>query len=168
VAPSGWIYQNQLAFFGLIDRFSLAAVDVSGRRVYPEVLAGADSAMQRMHGPFTILPKLLFPATASVAQPFAQAQTQLDMAVVACGLERYRLAHGNYPEALAALSPRFLETIPHDLFTGQPFKYEHTEDGQYVLSSVGWKPQEAGSSQSNMDRFGRPTATDWSWRLPSK
>ena len=39
-------------------------------------------------------------------------------AQIACALERYRLAHGEYPETLDALVPQFIEKVPHDIIGG--------------------------------------------------
>jgi hypothetical protein len=44
----------------------------------------------------------------------------VDQARIACALERYRLANGKYPAALADLIPRFLDKIPADVITGKP------------------------------------------------
>ncbi len=45
------------------------------------------------------------------------------MARMAIALERYRLAHGEFPESLDALAPQFMEKIPHDIINGQPLHY---------------------------------------------
>ena len=52
---------------------------------------------------------------------FARIQADVDLARVACALERYRLAHGSYPETLDALAPQFIEKLPHDLSTANRF-----------------------------------------------
>ena len=48
----------------------------------------------------------------------AYQQTRVNEALIACALERYHLANGQYPETLAALAPQFLEKIPNDLIGG--------------------------------------------------
>jgi hypothetical protein len=60
------------------------------------------------------------------------------MARVAIALERYRLVQGNYPESLEALQPRYIELLPHDAIGGLPLKYHRTDNGQFVLYSIGW------------------------------
>jgi len=65
---------------------------------------------------------------------------------VACALERYRLANGEYPETLDALQPRFIETLPHDVIGGQPLKYHPTDNGQFALYSVGWNGTDDGGA----------------------
>ncbi len=65
-------------------------------------------------------------------------------AYVACGLERYRLAEGRYPESLEGLRPRFCDELPHDVIGGQPLKYRRTAETQFVLYSIGWNEKDDG------------------------
>ncbi|MGI8967322.1 MAG: hypothetical protein ACR2H1_14730, partial [Limisphaerales bacterium] len=81
-------------------------------------------------------------------------------------LERYRIANGKFPENLAALSPQFLQKIPHDVINGEPLKYRHTDDGQFVLYSIGWNEKDDGGTPGKTlfdDKQG-----DWVWRYPVK
>ena len=73
-------------------------------------------------------------------------QASIDLARVACALERYRLAHGEYPETLDALTPQFIEKLPHDIINGQPLHYRRTDDGKFVLYSVGWNEKDDGGT----------------------
>jgi hypothetical protein len=57
-------------------------------------------------------------------------------AVVAVAVERYRLRHGAWPDALAVLVPELLPAVPTDPFDGQPLRYRRTADG-VVFYSVG-------------------------------
>ena len=57
-------------------------------------------------------------------------------------LERYRLAHGEYPDSLAPLVPEFLKEVPIDPWSGKPLRYKRLaaqdEQGRdYLLYSVG-------------------------------
>jgi hypothetical protein len=61
----------------------------------------------------------------------------LDLAVVACGLERYRLANGQFPEKLDDIAPRFLAKVPNDIVGGGPLHYRRLESGWYLLYGVG-------------------------------
>ena len=84
---------------------------------------------------------------------------------MACALERYRLAKGEFPETLAALSPQFIQTMPHDVITGQPLIYHHQENGQFLLYSVGWNESDDGG-KIVVDNKGKAidiTQGDWVW-----
>jgi hypothetical protein len=89
---------------------------------------------------------MFLPFLPSVVKKYAYAQNSVDMARVACALERCRLAQGEYPETLGALSPRFIETVPHDVIGGQPLKYRQTGNGQFMLYSVGWNETDDGGA----------------------
>ena len=112
---------------------------------------------------------MLLPAGFGLAEKCAQAQASVDLARVACALERYRLARGGYPEKLDALTPQFLTQLPHDVINGQPLKYRRTDDGRFVLYSVGWNETDDGgrvglNSKGKHD-WGKG---DWVWRYPAK
>jgi len=110
----------------------------------------------------------LLPALSHSVQKFAFAQTGADAAALACGIERYRLTHGQFPESLGALVPEIISQLPHDILNGQPLKYRRTADGQYLLYSVGWNETDDGGvlalkpQSESIDQ----AAGDWVWHLP--
>ena len=85
-----------------------------------------------------------------------QFQSSIHLALVACALERHRLAHGTYPETLDALVPRFIGRLPHDIIGGQPLKYRPGPGDRFTLYSVGWDEKDDG---------GKP-GDDWVWTQP--
>lgn len=104
---------------------------------------------------------------------FAAAQTAANEALLACALERFRLARGEYPDSLGDLSPRYLDKLPHDVITGQPLKYRRTQNGQFLLYSVGWNEADDGGTPgiwtdwrgvSHWDQH----KGDWVWAFPSE
>jgi hypothetical protein len=96
-------------------------------------------------------------------------QTLANEAQIACALERYRLAHGEYPETLNALVPQFIEKLPHDIIGGQPLHYRRTDNGQFLLYSVGWNEMDDGgqvvSKPDGSEDWGKG---DWVWQYPAK
>ncbi|MGC1479532.1 MAG: hypothetical protein WA771_03440 [Chthoniobacterales bacterium] len=88
---------------------------------------------------------------AGEAAIFAQVEVSLLQARLAVALERYRLATGEYPEELEAISPDFIEEIPNDPVTGELFAYRRDFPTSYLLSSPGW-PGEDGAA-----------ARPWAW-----
>jgi uncharacterized heparinase superfamily protein len=105
-------------------------------------------------------------------QETAQAQNAVDMAIVACALERYHLAQGEYPETLAVLAPEYLKTIPPDVVDGQPLHYRRTREGRFILYSVGWDGKDdggvihLGESSHWVGNQRVPYPNDWVWRYP--
>ena len=99
----------------------------------------------------------------------------MNLARTACALERYRLAHGKYPQTLDALAPQFIAKVPHDPIGGQPLHYRPTDDGQFILYSVGWNEKDDGGTVSltkgvsgDADKPGSVDLDngDWVWRYP--
>ena len=112
--------------------------------------------------PYTFMAAIALPNYIKASTTLARNQTLANEALVACALERYRLAHGQYPETLAALVPQFADKLPHDIINGQPLKYHRTEDGGFILYSVGWNEADDGGVPGKSNSEG-----DWVWRDPA-
>jgi hypothetical protein len=137
------------------------------------------SAETKTFSPFNVVERMLLPGLDNTVKKFACAQASVDLARVAIALERYRLAHGDFPESLDVLAPQFMDKIPHDIIGGQPSQgsgsasqplhYHRTADGQFVLYSVGWNETDDGgvvgltkSGAVDMNKG------DWVWRYPAR
>lgn len=169
---SAYFYQNELAFARMSQQWILPLVDTNSRTVSPEKLQAANDAVQaekKHYSPYNVQSLMLFPAISASVRKYTAIQASIDLARVACALERYRLAHGEYPETLDALAPHFIEKLPHDIINGQPLHYHRTTDGKFVLYSVGWNEQDDGGTVvltkgGNVDRDNG----DWVWQYPAK
>ena len=170
--PSAFFYQNELAFARMSQQWILPLVDTNSRVISPEVLEHVDAAVHaemKHYSPYKVQALMTFPALASAVKIFARAQATVDLARVACALERYHLAQGEYPETLDALSPKLIETVPHDIINGQPLHYRRTEYGQFILYSVGWNETDDGGQI--VSRKGGAVdweKGDWVWQYPVK
>ena len=178
--PTGWLYQNEYrSVRRLLEDYLPLADAVQGtfspslaRRVDGEVMRETESA-----GLFNWYERIMLPSLGHSAMKFAYAQASVDLARTAIALERYRLAHGDYPEALDALTPQFIAQVPHDVIGGLPLKYRRTSDGQFVLYSVGWNETDDGgvvAGRKSNDPKDESSHTpgisqgDWVWRYPAK
>ena len=66
-----------------------------------------------------------------------KADTENALLMTMLALRAYRLEHGTYPVALAALTPVYLKAVPDDPFAlSGPLRYKNTAGG-YLLYSVG-------------------------------
>jgi hypothetical protein len=159
VAPRGWFYQNMCTGTRL-EQPLLETFGVPNQQVLPGKLTNftneAEAASKR---PYAFLAAKALPNFVKATQTMAGNQTLANEAFIACALERYRLAHGQYPETLDALMPQFAAKLPHDLIGGQPLKYQRTADGKFLLYSIGW---------NEIDDGGVPGTTiadgDWVWQ----
>jgi hypothetical protein len=175
--PAGWMRQNLIVISSLIEENALAAVDVPARRFHPSRAEGLGQDLEaKATGPYNFLAKILTPALSKVSQRTAQAQSGLDLCHLACALERYRLAQGQYPENLDALVPRFIERLPRDLISGEPLHYQRQADNTYLLYSVGWNRKDDGGqlafherpAQSTNSPVPDPLQGDWVWPCPTR
>ena len=98
------------------------------------------------------------PHFGAACQTTALNQTEVNQGLVACALERYQLAHGEYPETLDALIPQFIDKIPHDVIGGQPPHYGRAADGTFLLYSIGWTGRDNGGVRGKSNADG-----DWVW-----
>jgi hypothetical protein len=172
IYPRGWAYMEQLNYDRLVRAFHLAAIDPKSRRAYVGVVRKNEQELENLFrgGLKAVLRRNYFaatflPALSGVHVRTAAAQSAIDQAVIACALERYRLANGRFPDSLDALAPEFLEVIPHDIITGEPLKYRRNPDGGFILYSVGWNETDDGGSSI----MPAPDQTgDWVWHYPAR
>jgi tetratricopeptide (TPR) repeat protein len=170
--PSGWFYQNQFRCSRFMVQQYLPLADLEHRIISPASLRHANAALDlefRHVSAYNRLEAMFLPAFGGAVKKFAYAQTSVDLARVAIALERYRLAHGGYPESLDALAPQFIAQIPHDIINGQPLKNRRMSNGQFVLYSVGWNEADDGGEVGRI-KYGTPDISegDWVWRYPAK
>ena len=145
--PDGWFYQNELNCAQPVLEYYLPSADVNQRMVRPGDVRRADSAVAtklERRNPYNFFARMVLPALGGAVKRSAHGQESVDLARVAIALERYRLAHRQYPESLEALAPQFLAKLPHDIIHGEPLHYRRTADGRFVLYSVGWNETDDG------------------------
>jgi hypothetical protein len=169
--PAGWFNQNKLSLCRLHDNYVLPlAGDADRRVVRPATIQQANSAIERQRmRPYDAFSRMLLPALGRAAEKCARAQSSVDLARIACALERYRLANGQFPDTLEALVPKFIEKLPYDVIGGQPLKYRRSDDGLFVLYSVGLNETDDGG-QIVLTKSGNAEINkgDWVWRYPAK
>jgi hypothetical protein len=169
--PSGWFDQNKLSLCRMHEKYLLPLVsDREPRVVPPAGVRQASSVLEKQSmRPYDVFSKMMLPALTRFADKCARAQCSADLARIACALERYRLANSQFPEALEALAPKFIEKLPHDVINGQPLKYHCADDGQFILYSVGWNEIDDGGTVG-LTKYGNPdwNKGDWVWRYPVK
>ena len=173
LVPAAFFYQSELTTATLYEQDCLPLVDLDQRLVSPDTVRRTTAAVQaelRHYNPYKVLALMTFPATSKSVEKFASIQTYADLAQVACALERYRLAHGDYPETLAVLAPQYIEKLPHDIMNGQPLHYRHTDGGNFILYSVGWNETDDGGElvlNKNNGMVDREKG-DWVWDSAGK
>jgi hypothetical protein len=172
--PNSWFYQNELAIARMYQQWILHSVDIEHQTISPAAIhrseAAETNALSRLAF-YDVFARMLFPALSPAARRFAVAQESAELARVAIALERYRLAHGEYPPSLDALAPQFMEKVPHDVTNGQPLHYRLSSDGQFVLYSVGWNETD-DDGEVVLQKGSTPSVDvnqgDWVWQYPAR
>ena len=176
VIPTGWLRQSQV---GLLRGYELileqartamaatnrAAILVANRQGEDIV----DHYVQRISEsgpPFNFLVKFHLLGISKATEKADRAQTLAQMAIIACALERHRLAHGTYPATLSELTPAYLTTLPADWMSGESFHYLRTEDGWFRLWSVGPNGKDDAGIYREDTKDPLVQDLDWPWPSP--
>lgn len=171
VYPTGWSLQNQAAIHQFHFQTTSRYLNLEARRIVgqrhgrpPELFASSDPLF-----PFYMTPKI-WEMFDDAAESFPFAQTAVDLAALACALERCRSVNGDFPATLDALVPQFMAKLQRDILNGEPLKYRRTDRG-FVLYSVGFNKVDDGGKPCVRYRnlHGQPEPrfglyqNDWAW-----
>jgi hypothetical protein len=166
VAPRGWNQQNMVVVAKL-DQMYLDSFDAERQIFSPRRLDAIARDVQKTFNrvtPMNFLAAISVPNFTRAFQTVAQNQTSVNQANVACALERYRAANGDFPETLALLVPGFIQKLPVDLIGGQPLHYRRKSSDNFLLYSVGWnETDDAGVSVPRENGYVDPNKGDWPW-----
>ena len=149
-------YTNAMIVAGLPAASVLVAPRGEMRRIYDELMDQAilegykplweydqealmESRVERMAEThitrLRYLPIIIFmPALSSVTKTIHNEAGLREGVLIGITLELYRREHGDWPDALSALSPTYLPSIPVDRLTGAPVKYRVKDAGPVVYS----------------------------------
>ena len=165
--PRGWLYQNIVFATSLEEPLVESCLTADGV-IHPDAVESSMSNLVKNVDhwtPFGYLAAIAIPNITKAMQTGTMNQTLANEAQIACALECYKLANGNYPNSLAVLTPQFIEKIPNDLIGGEPLHYRRTDDGKFLLYSVGWNETDDGSLRGTLSDAKKG---DWVWQYPAK
>jgi hypothetical protein len=172
--PAGWKYLNRAGLIRLADETLIPFADVATHRVFISKTTNLSQTVRRSHVTFDPVSQVSIPwEVQTFSETFlltAHTQVSLDQALIACAIERKRLADGAVPENLQSLAPKFLNQIPCDPLSGAPYLYKLLSKDRFILYSPGWnekddtaQPATAASSKFEQD----PKNGDWVWKYPN-
>jgi hypothetical protein len=169
--PRGWIYQTMAVVITPGQRW-LAGFDLTNNLILPGKSENALHETETALGhwsPWRNWARLTGPNVTKAILTTAKNQTLVNEGQIVCALERYHIAHGEYPETLDAIEPQFIEKLPHDIIGGQPLHYRRTDDGKFLLYSVGWnETDDGGQVVLKPDGSEDREKGDWVWQYPLK
>jgi hypothetical protein len=157
--PRGWSYQNASTTANLYTNI-MASLDPASRTIFPDkmhVFNEQLSAIETHWSPYAFMALPHIPNFVRASMTTARNQTEVNQTLIACALESYHLAHGEYPGTLDTLIPQFVDAIPHDVIGGQPPHYRRNADGTFLLYSIGWSQKDHGG------HVGDPNNSDLVW-----
>lgn len=175
LSPSGWFHMNKVALARCYHAALPTSVELSQRVLSPDISRRFETTTIQVRSQYSLVGNLFvdffLPSLEREANTCARTQTSVDLARVACALERFRRANGGFPDSLNALVPTWLSEIPHDIVNGQPLHYRRMEDGSFLLYSVGWNEKDDGGEPEPLLYFYYSTSKpigDWVWRYPAQ
>jgi len=164
LVPRGWLQQNKIA----LCEMSAPTFPILAARSTPDFLTKLSNADKfpegygRFPNPYSFIAEMSIPATRKITQNITSTQAFLTLGETACALERHWLAHGNYPGSLAELVPTYLNKTPADIINGQPLHYQRTENGKFILYSIGLDGKDDGGKPVDINHpYG--AEGDWAW-----
>lgn len=110
----------------------------------------------------TLITNLLVPSVEKLHDASLRHRATMRCAGTALAVERFRQAHGRWPDSLAELPKDWLRAIPMDPFDGQPVKYARRPDG-VTIYSVGYDETDNGGAVT--DRPSMEAGKDVGFRL---
>jgi hypothetical protein len=125
------------------------------------VLLAKATAKARDEAIGDLLISLLVPPYSRLQQSADQTEQTQSNLHLAFALASYQREHGDYPRKLETLAPKYLATIPHDLFSGKALIYRPVEHG-YLLYSVGAN----GKDEQGRTNEDDPLCDDIAVRMP--
>jgi hypothetical protein len=170
--PNGWLYFEQVSYHVGREKTLLPGMDPDTGRLYPDVIRKNFEAAKSKESLFPtllhheLLVTMLLPSLQKYYQKVALAETALNEAIIACALERYRLANGKLPDPLDQLVPKFLDHVPMDVCNGQPLIYHPGSGRDFTLYSVGWNLTDDGGKtvlKSGKSADVDISEGDWVW-----
>ena len=94
--------------------------------------------------------RMMAPSITKVGEGIRRSQARLHSAITGVAVERYRQAHGGWPDSLAALVPKSIASLPTDPYDGGPLHYRRLVD-HVMIYSVGSGGQDDGGKSPGRD-----------------
>ncbi|MEO6035793.1 MAG: hypothetical protein ABIQ35_11100, partial [Verrucomicrobiota bacterium] len=149
--PSAWWLENAMELYR-IAAHEISRVDASAGRAESNFQGTDLSGITLDQDAMTVFQQNIWSAGPTLV---SYAQTVVNQAIIACALERYRLAHDSFPETLMPLLGEFMVKIPNDVLRGAPMFYYRYETNKYVLRGIG--------PNGVIDQRIKPLSDDWIW-----
>lgn len=156
-----WVKPNIVKYLELMAEFE----DICRQpywKARPELLRW-ETTVSDLSG-FYSLSNLSLGGMTRYAEQVARAQARALAARLGLALSAYKQQTGSYPDDLASLAPDFIDEIPLDPFTGEPFIYRKEADG-FILYSIGPNLTDDDGMHVYDNKARKAVKDDISWRM---
>ena len=153
--PRAWWFDNCIQLHQIGQR-AIENVDVAGARVRVDFNWSDLNGLPLDNEASQLLQQAYWWGANPSQVSFAQ--NSVNQAILACALERFRLANGKLPQNLEQLIPTYLDRIPNDIVRGRPMTYQYIDPDRFILRGVG--PNEVDDRKT-------PASDDWLWSYPT-
>jgi hypothetical protein len=160
----GWIQQNKASIPKGSDKFVEVIASHSSPQFSANLAQIKNTPKNSGWNPYNQLAHMIQENVGRIINDMVPDTNHLTLALAACALERYWLAHSNYPDTLAELVPTYLDKVPLDIIDGQPLRYRRTENGRFTLYSIGLDGKDDGGK--SVDPKASDSPGDWAWPQP--
>ncbi len=138
--PAGWFDENKTVVASLVHEELVSPLKAGGlgeavRR--PATFEKKEALRGGPWQPYYFFARTMIPPYNGIVLVEAYSETVRCQGVAACALERWYLQHHAYPTTLQELVPAFLPVVPADPMDNRPMRYALTDDGRYMLWSIG-------------------------------
>jgi hypothetical protein len=137
----GWVQQNKLVYCRDLEERILVRLQPGAHRVLarPQNASPVSTAGKAgLTSPYRWLTRLCLSNLEGILENAAVAAEKLNLNLTAWAVERYRLAHGEYPRDLAVLVPAFIAQRPQGVLNGLPISFQRMSAKKLKIYSVGW------------------------------
>jgi hypothetical protein len=111
---------------------------------------------------FIFMPKIMLSSMDKLYPIHLRVRANIDCAIMALAIERYRLKEGKLPETVEMLVPGYLPQVYVDPFDGKPLRYKQTEPG-YMIYTIGEDGVDDGGRER--DQKNRDKTYDWAFQV---
>ncbi|MHC4624673.1 MAG: hypothetical protein ACYS4W_12315 [Planctomycetota bacterium] len=139
----GLLDMEALLYLDLMDGYIKAAqLPLHERRNTAVALEERVENLSKIH----VILRGFMSALSNIIELDLKTIAQLHTAEVAVAVQRYRLATGGLPDALADLVPSYLDAVPEDPFDGKDLRYKKLTPG-FVVYSIGRDGNDNGGKE---------------------
>ena len=175
LVPTGLFDENKTVLASLMLREAIRPLKEPALGPLLNRQSAFEQELKALQGPWHphyFFARMLVPSIQRSVDRAAAEEALRLQGLTACALEHWYLQHHAYPAGLQDLVPALLPAVPADPIDGRPLRYRQTDDGRYMLWSIGLD-QKDNEGRVNLSHLRLTTTSqpyrrsyegDWVWQ----